>query len=342
MAADARLAFRNACPMSSTAVILAAGKSTRMKSKLPKVLHEVCGQPMLAYVLQACYDAGCERVIVIVGHGKEQVKGAFAGDSRIAWVEQTEQLGTGHAVQQCAANLKDYSGDVFILAGDGPLIRGEVLKTLLQAHHDDSAAASMATALLDEPFGYGRVIRDSAGEFIEIIEEADATPQQRQIREVFPSYYCVRGPDLLWALSRLKNENKKGEYYLTDIYGLLRAAKHRVLAVQAVSGDDVLSVNTREQQANVDLVMQERIQRKLRESGVSIISSINTYIESGVTIGPDTIIRPFTFIGRESSIGPGCQVGPFASIPRGAVVREGTAVVGNIGSDLQVLNQGGR
>ena len=149
----------------------------------------------------------------------------FAGDRRINWVEQKEQLGTGHAAQSCIAELKKIGdGNVFILAGDGPLIRGEVLTTLLQAHLDDAADASMATAVLDDPTGYGRVIRDANGEFIEIIEQPDATPEQREIREVFPSYYCVKIDALLFALSKLKNNNKKGEYYLTDIYGILRAA----------------------------------------------------------------------------------------------------------------------
>jgi bifunctional UDP-N-acetylglucosamine pyrophosphorylase/glucosamine-1-phosphate N-acetyltransferase len=329
--------------MTPTAIILAAGKSTRMKSKCPKVLHEVCGKPMLDFVLQACYGAGCQRVMVVVGHGKEEVKAAFAHDRRIDWVEQTEQLGTGHAAQQCVPLLKkhNHTGDVFILAGDGPLIRGEVLQTLHRAHRDDRAAASMATAILDDPFGYGRVIRDAQGEFIEIVEEIDATPEQKQIREVFPSYYCVRADELMLALSKLKNDNKKGEFYLTDIYGILRAAGKRVLAVQAVGADDVLSVNTRDQQANVDAVMQDRIHRKLRESGVTIVSGINTYIEAGVSVGPDTIIRPFTFIGRDSSIGPDCLIGPFVTVPRGSVIPEGTAVAGTIAVETAALTQAG-
>jgi bifunctional UDP-N-acetylglucosamine pyrophosphorylase/glucosamine-1-phosphate N-acetyltransferase len=314
--------------MSTSAVILAAGKSTRMKSRLPKVLHEVCGKPMLQYVLNACYDAGCERAMVIVGHAKEEVMAAFSNDPRIDWVEQKEQLGTGHAVQQCIPHLKRTQGDVFILAGDGPLIRGDVLKALLEAHKTQKAAASMATAILPDPYGYGRVIRDGAGEFVEIIEEADATPEQRKIQEVFPSYYCVRSEDLLAALSRLTNNNKKGEYYLTDIYGILRSAGKKVTAVQAVTEDDVLSVNTRQQQANVDAVMQGRIHAKLREDGVTIVNSANTYIESGVSIGTETIIRPFSYVGRDARIGRDCHIGPFAAVARGSVVADGANVAG--------------
>src|SRR5690348_13336775 len=283
--------------MSSTAIILAAGKSTRMKSKRRKPLHEVCGRPMLHYVLEACYEAGCQRVLVVIGYGKEEILGEYGNDKRITWVEQTEQLGTGHAAKVCEPHLKDFHGDVFILAGDGPLIRGEVLRTLHNAHHEEHAAASMATAMLDDPTGYGRVCRDQQGQFIEIVEQIDCTPQQRDIREVFPSYYCVKSDELLFALSRLKNENKKGEYYLTDVYTILRAAGKKVLAVQAVNPEDTLSINSREQQTQVDAIMQERIQRELLQSGVTIVSAVNTYIEAGVSIGPDSIIQPFTFIG---------------------------------------------
>lgn len=316
--------------MSLTAIILAAGKSTRMKSKRSKVLHEVCGKPMLDFVLQACFGAGCHRVMAVVGHGKDEVIAQFGNDKRIVWVEQTEQLGTGHAARMCEPHLKDHHGDVLMLAGDGPLITDRVLQTLLKAHRDDRAAASMATAVLDDPFGYGRVVRDEAGEFVEIIEQADATDEQRAIREVFPSIYCVKASELLFALARLKNENKKGEYYLTDIYGILRAAGKKVTAVQAVTAEDVLAINSRDQLAQVDAIMQDRIQRRLIDAGVTIESGVNTYVEAGVSVGADTTIRPFTFIGRDASIGPDCVVGPFACVPRGGIVPEGTVVAGKV------------
>jgi bifunctional UDP-N-acetylglucosamine pyrophosphorylase/glucosamine-1-phosphate N-acetyltransferase len=320
--------------MSSTAIILAAGKSTRMKSKLPKALHPVCGRPMLHYVLQACYDAGCTRILMVVGHGKDEIMAEFGGDRRIAWVEQTEQLGTGHAAMVCRDELKKHpTGDVFILAGDGPLIRGQVLKTLHNAHVEEHAAASMATAILDDPTGYGRVVRDAEGNFLEIVEQLDCTPEQLEIREVFPSYYCVRNEDLLTALSKLTNQNKKGEYYLTDIFGILRKAGRKVVAVQAVSADDVIGINTRQQLAEVDAIMQERIHRRLRESGVTIVSGLNTYIEDGANIGPDTIVHPFTFIGRDSTIGADCVIGPFAWLPSESIVPEGTNLAGRPTTD---------
>src|SRR5947209_4720154 len=310
--------------MSVSAIIPAAGKSTRMKSRRPKPLHDVCGRPMLEYVLRACYEAGCDRVVVVVGHGKDEIVSRFGGDKRIHWVEQTEQLGTGHAARMCEAELKRHGGDVFILTGDGPLIRGEVLQTLLRAHREEKAAASMATAVLDDPTGYGRIVRDENGDFVEIVEQSDASAEQREIREVFPSYYCLRSEELLLALSKLTNNNKKREYYLTDVYSILRNAGKKVLAVQAVTQEDSLAVNDRIQQAEVDAIMQDRIQKRLRSEGVTIVSSINTYIEDGAAIGPDTIVHPFTFIGRDSSIGAECVIGPFATLPRESIVPEGT------------------
>ena len=323
--------------MSSTAIILAAGKSTRMKSRKPKPLHDICGRPMLEYILRACFGAGCSKVIVVVGYGKEEVIAQFGQDKRISFVEQTQQLGTGHAVRVCEDELKKVHGDVFVLAGDVPLIRADVLKTLLKAHHDEKADASMATAIVDDPTGYGRVIRDEKGDFVAIREQIDCTPAEREIREVFPSYYCVKADELIWALHQLKNDNKKGEYYLTDIYQHLRMAGKRILALQAVTQEDVMAPNSRQELALADGVMQERIQRQHRDNGVGINSPDNVYIEDGASIGPDTIIRPFTFIGRDASIGAECVIGPFAAVPRESIVPEGTSIAGNVDTDSAML-----
>lgn len=316
--------------MSLSAVILAAGRSTRMKSRRPKPLAEVCGLPMLDYILRACYDAGCSKVVVVIGHGKDEVLAQFGDDKRIIWVEQTEQLGTGHAVKVCSEQLSELGGDMFILAGDGPLIRAQVLKTLLQAHTDEHASATMATAILEDPTGFGRITRDAQGRFLDIVEQIDCTPEQLNIREVFPSYYCVHTGDLLWALGKLTNENRKKEFYLTDIFGHLRRAGKSIAAVQAVAAEDVLSVNTRQQQAEVDAIMQDRIQRTHRDAGVSIVSPHTTYVEAGTKIGVDTVLHPFSFVGRESEIGSDCVVGPFAMIPRNSLVPDGATVRSNV------------
>jgi bifunctional UDP-N-acetylglucosamine pyrophosphorylase/glucosamine-1-phosphate N-acetyltransferase len=327
--------------MSLTAIILAAGKSTRMKSRRAKPLHEICGRPMLYYIAHACFAAGCGRLLVVVGYGKDEIVAQFGGDERITFVEQTEQLGTGHAARVCEPQLRGTQGDVFILAGDVPLTRAEALRTLLRAHREERAAASMATAILDDPTGYGRVVRDAKGDFVKIVEQLDCTPEQREIKEVFPSYYCCRAEDLLFALSRLKNENKKGEYYLTDIFEILKNAGKKVVAVQAVTAEDVTAPNTREQLAQADCLMQERIQRQLYEAGVTIVSPQNTYVESGATIGPDTVLQPYTFVGRDASIGRDCTIGPHAVVPRESILPDGSVIAGNVTVENAMLERSG-
>jgi bifunctional UDP-N-acetylglucosamine pyrophosphorylase/glucosamine-1-phosphate N-acetyltransferase len=316
--------------MSLSAIILAAGRSTRMKSRRPKPLHEICGKPMLGYILDACYAAGCDRLFIVVGYGKDEIIAQFGGDKRIHWIEQVDQLGTGHAAKMCEAEIKKHGGDVLILAGDAPLVRAQILTSLVEAHHQDHAAASLATAILDDPTSYGRIQRDENGEFVRIVEHSDCTPEQLQIHEVFPSLYCVKATELLWALSRLTNDNAKGEYYLTDIYAILKKAGKKVLAVQAATAEDVVAPNTRQQLAEADAVMQERIQRNLRESGVTVVSGACTYVEAGTLIGQDTVIQPFTFIGRDASIGADCVIGPFASVPRAAIVPDRSTLAGNV------------
>jgi bifunctional UDP-N-acetylglucosamine pyrophosphorylase/glucosamine-1-phosphate N-acetyltransferase len=212
---------------------------------------------------------------------------------------------------------------------------------LYETHKQEHAAASMATAVLDDPTGYGRIIRDKDGNFMDIVEQLDCTPEQREIREVFPSYYCCRVDDLSFALGKLSNDNKKGEYYLTDIFGILRRAGKKVIAVQAVTAEDVLAPNTRQQLVEADGVMQERIQRILRESGVTIVSPINSYIEADVSIGTDSVVQPFSFIGRDSSIGAECVIGPFAVVPRESIVPEGTTIAGNVSPETATLLQSG-
>lgn len=320
--------------MSLTAIILAAGQSTRMKSAKPKPLHEIAGRPMLDYILRACWGAGCARAIVVVGFGKEEVIAQFGGDNRITWVEQAERKGTGHAVQVCIPELKKLQGDVMILAGDVPLIRKEVLSKLVKEHREQHVVASMATATLDDPTGYGRIIRDEKGEFIEIREHLDCSEEQRKINEVFPSLYCLKLEELIWSLGQLKNDNRKGEYYLTDVFKHLRNSGKRVLAIKALTAEDVLAPNSRQELAQAEELMQQRIQKALREQGVTIVSSTNTYIEDGAKIGADTTIYPFTFIGRDASIGANSVVGPFAAVGREAIVPEKSVVTGQTAVDM--------
>jgi UDP-N-acetylglucosamine diphosphorylase/glucosamine-1-phosphate N-acetyltransferase len=246
--------------MTVSAIILAAGKGTRMKSDLPKVLHELSGRPMLAYVLDACHAAGCQRPIVVIGHDAPRVRRTFTHlDSRVQWVEQSPQLGTGHAVMMCQDNLASAQGPVLVLAGDGPLVRAETLANLLAAHARSGAACTLATSILDDPARYGRIVRDAKGDLSAIVEFLDATPQQRQIREVNVSLYCFDAAALRDVLPRLTNDNAKKEYYLTDALALLRQGGQKVQALPAVPADEVLSINTPEELAQVEQVLQSRL-----------------------------------------------------------------------------------
>lgn len=243
--------------MSTTAIILAAGKGTRMKSDLPKVLHEVCGRPMVAYVMDACRRAGASRLLVVIGHQADRVRETFADDSRdVTWVEQTEQLGTGHAVLVCRDHLVELTGPVLVLAGDGPLIRPETLREVVETHRNEQAACTLATCIMPDPARYGRILRDEDGKLLGIVEYLDADETQRAIREVNVSMYCFDAEALRSVLPRLTNDNAKGEYYLTDVIALLREDGQTLAAVPAVPPEEAMGINTRD-----DLVAAERVMR---------------------------------------------------------------------------------
>jgi bifunctional UDP-N-acetylglucosamine pyrophosphorylase/glucosamine-1-phosphate N-acetyltransferase len=303
--------------MSVAAIILAAGKSTRMKSQRVKVLHEICGRAMLAYVLDAARQAGAQRLVVVVGHDREAVMREFADQSDIVWVHQQEQKGTGHAVQVCREALADFTGDILVLAGDGPLIRAATLTRLVEEHRAKQAAMTLATSVIDNPAGYGRIVRDTAGEILAIVEEKDATAAQRAIREVNPSYYLFDSAALFHALEQIKPNNQKGEYYLTDVLSILRHAGRKVTAVAAVPAQDVLSINSRQELAVVSGVMQRRIQAEVMDSGVTIVSPENTWIEFGAKIGQDTVLEAFTWLGA------GATIAPASHVPAGRVIGRG-------------------
>jgi len=246
--------------MSCCAIILAAGKGTRMKSDLPKILHEVCGRAMLDYVIKACREAGCEQVVIVIGHEAGAVRQQLAHlDHEVAWVEQTEQLGTGHAVMACAELLGGADGAVLVVAGDGPLIRPQTLRELVRTHRDNQAACTLATSIMDDPGRYGRILRGPDGRLEGIVEYLDADDQQREIREVNVSLYCFDGPQLLGALGKLSNDNAKGEYYITDLVGIFKSAGATVSAGPVVPADEVASVNTPEQLAHVNRIMAARL-----------------------------------------------------------------------------------
>ena len=249
-------------PTRPTAVILAAGKGTRMKSDLPKVVHPVGGRPMICAVVDACRAAGCGRIIVVVGYMQEKVREALAGFD-VEFAVQTEQHGTGHAVMCAAPLLKGCQGEVIVLAGDGPLIRPKTLRTLLTRHRQSRAAASLATSVIEDPTGYGRIIRDPEGRFRCIVEHKNATEDQRRIREVNPSYYCFDNAELFRALGRVDRNPASGEYYLTDVPELLLKDGRTVEVIDAVPPEDILSINTPEELDRVDRVFRSRVERWL-------------------------------------------------------------------------------
>jgi bifunctional UDP-N-acetylglucosamine pyrophosphorylase/glucosamine-1-phosphate N-acetyltransferase len=309
------------------AIILAAGVSSRMNTQLPKVLHEVCGRPMLAYVLDACREVGVTRIYVIVGFGAEQVEQYFADAKTVTWVKQKEQLGTAHAVLCCKEHLKDFTGETLVLCGDGPLVRAETLNTLIGKHQMEQAAATLATAVLDDPSGYGRIVRDRYGNIQGIVEDADCTREQLAITEINPSYYLFNNQILFEAVEQVKPDNVKKEYYLTDAVSYIITTGHKVVAVTAVRPEEAMGVNSRAQLSVASKIMQKRIQQELMDHGVTIVDPDNTWIDARAKIGQDTIIEPFTYIHGEVKIGRACRIGPFAYLRPGTVL-EGDVVLG--------------
>ena len=304
-------------------LIMAAGMSTRMKSARPKVLHEVCGKAILSYILDACREAGIPEQIVIVGAMREPIMAAYAQAKDIRWVVQEPQLGTGHAVMVAQESLAGFTGDLAILVGDAPMVRPETVRTLLETHRREGAAATLLTAILDDPKWFGRIVRDAAGNVRRIVEARDATAGERAIREVNPAFYAFRWPALRQVLGRITNSNVKKEYYLTDAVGLLIEAGEKVVAVPAAEPDEVEAVNSREDLAHVTTLMRRRISKRLMDEGVTITDPASTYIDAGVTIGQDTIIGPCTVIQGPAEIGRNCRVGPLAHLGPGTVLQDG-------------------
>jgi len=304
-------------------IILAAGKSTRMKTSRTKVLHEVCGRPILEWVLEACRAAGVKRHVVVVGGDRDQIQAAFPDADDLVWVVQEPQQGTGHAVMVAGEVLGDFAGDVVILMGDAPLVRPETVRTLLETHREQEAAVTLATAVLDDPKWFGRILRDAEGNLLGIVEARDASPEQLAIREVNPAFYCFRWQALAAVLPRIGNENAKGEYYLTDAVGLLIGDGRKAVAVPAADPSECEAVNTRADLARVTAVARQRIAASLMEAGVTLVDPATAYIDAGVRIGPDTVVGPCTVIRGPSTIGAGCRVGPLACVPAGTVLEDG-------------------
>lgn len=324
-------------PRPAAVIVLAAGEGTRMKSQTPKVLHEVCGRALVDHMLQAARDLGPERLIVVIGHARERVGAHLAQTSPDARaVVQREQRGTGHAVRTVLEEVGTIAGTVLVTYGDVPLLRAETLAELLGRHAADGNAVTVLTAEVPDPTGYGRIIRDSSGAVLRIVEEKDATPEQRAVREMNSGIYAFDGLLLADAVKRVSTDNAQGEEYLTDVLAILREDGHRVGAHIAADFAEVEGVNDRVQLALARKVLNQRLLERHMRAGVTIVDPASTWIDVNVRIEPDTVVHPATQLHGATVIETGAEVGPATTLTDtrvgpGAVVRNAVcdhAVVG--------------
>ena len=297
-------------------IILAAGEGTRMKSKDPKVLHRVCGKPLLNYVINASRDAKMEKNVVIVGHGSDKVLECI-NDEDVTFVRQPigedVPYGTGFAVMQG----KDYIADdscVIILYGDTPLITGETLNKLIEYHNYRDNVCTVLSADLEDPTGYGRIVRDEFGEIISIVEDKDATSDQLKIKEVNSGMYCFKGKYLKFALEKIDNDNAQGEYYITDAIQVLKSEALKVGVYKTENEEEIYGINSRTQLSEAEKIMRNRINQRHMINGVTLIHPENTYIEDAAIIGRDTVVYPGVIIEGNTEIGEDCYIGQNARI----------------------------
>ncbi|HJZ67743.1 MAG TPA: bifunctional UDP-N-acetylglucosamine diphosphorylase/glucosamine-1-phosphate N-acetyltransferase GlmU, partial [Blastocatellia bacterium] len=301
-------------------MILAAGLGTRMKSRRAKVLHELAGRPLVAHAMGAALELAPEAIFTIVGYQADEVeravrdeaerlsKGRAKSSPDLKFVSQTEQRGTGHAVMAARDGLAGRSGPLLIVTGDAPLIEAATLKHLVQTHHDQKNDVTMLTVIMDDPTGYGRIIRDPEGRLLRCVEQRDASPSELAIHEVAVSIYCFEIPALLAALDQLTTDNAQGEYYLTDVPRIMQAQGKRVGLLCHSHAGELLGVNTRVELADLERKLRERKLRELMLSGVTIIDPSTTYIHPEVEIGQDSVIHPQVTIEGASRVGSDCTI----------------------------------
>ena len=314
------------------AVVLAAGKSTRMKSAKSKMTHQILGKEIINFLLDSLVEVGLSEkdIIIVVGENENEIRGVI--HKQVQYAIQERQLGTGHALLSAGNHIQDHQGDVLVLVGDNPYITADALKKLLFTHRDKEAACSFLSAIFPHtPPPYGRVIRSPEGSVIDVIEEADATPQQLQIREVNSSIYAFDNQVVFPRLSRIENHNVKKEYYLTDIIRILKNDNFRVEAIPAEDYTIAIGINNRWELQEAFKKFNEGNQKKLAyEKGVTILQPENTIIEYDVEIGQDTVIYPFSYIASGTIIGKNCQIGPLAYLKNASIKDHETISFGKI------------
>mgnify|MGYP002772745141 FL=1 len=310
-----------------TAVVLAAGAGTRMRSEKPKVLHEVCGKPMVSHVTSQAAEAGADNIIVVIGHGADRVKNAI-DDGKLKFAVQSEQLGTGHAVKQAMGDVPD-EGGVFVLCGDTPLITADTLKGFADFHEKSGNAVTVLTALFDDPFGYGRIIRAADGSLLRIVEQKDANDEEKAVKEVNAGMYCFDAAFLKENISKLSADNAQKEYYITDLIGMAVDSGAGAGAYTVSDADEIMGVNNRVQLAAAAKVMRRRIAEKHMLNGVTVIDPDNVYIENDVVIGNDTEIWPGVQLKGKTVIGSGCIIGS-ETIIENSEIGDGTDILKSV------------
>jgi bifunctional UDP-N-acetylglucosamine pyrophosphorylase / glucosamine-1-phosphate N-acetyltransferase len=323
-------------------IILAAGEGTRMRTAVPKVLHEVCGRSMLGHVLAAAAELEPARLIAVTGHSRGQVAAHLAEHApQVEVVVQHRQGGTGHAVRTVFEAVGLIRGTVVVTYADTPLLRGQTLAELAAAHQSQAAAVTVLTARVGSPAGYGRIIRDDSGDFAGIVEDADASEQQRAIDEINSGMYAFDGSLLADAVKRVPTDNAKGEEYLTDVVSILRGDGHRVASVLASDPDEILGVNDQAQLAWARRVLNERLLRSWMSAGVTVIDPASTWIDVGVAlepgaqIGPGTQLEGTTTVAAGAKIGPGCLIRD-TSVGAGAIIVKSVCESAEVAADASV------
>lgn len=337
---------------SLSAIVLAAGQGTRMRSARPKPLHLLCGRPLVAYVLDALGGCTVERAVVVVGHGADLLVkklGELDGGVRLEFVEQRERRGTGDAVavgltgvpEDELADLDTDDGDIVVLPGDTPLVRPETIVALVDEHRLSGAACTLLTAIMEDPTGYGRAVRDKDGRVRRIVEERDANEAERAIDEVNTGIYVFRRGLLAPALRRLTPDNAQGELYVTDVVEVLAEAGHQVVSIAAADAGEIRGVNDRVQLAVAETELRRRTNERWMRAGVTLVDPASTTIDVGVELSPDVTVFPGTLLRGSTRVGQGSEIGPHAHlvdtrVGQRARVSETTARHAEIGDDAVV------